>query len=69
MSKQKKVDVSVSNHGTVFLFALLTDHAREWVSENVDTEGWQFLGGSLAVEPRMAWNLAEGMKRAGLELK
>lgn len=65
----KKIDVAVSNHGTVFLFALLTDRAREWVDENVQAEGWQFFGGSLAVEPRMARDLAQGMLNDGLEVE
>ena len=68
-SKKPQVDVAVSNHGSVILFAPLTKMAREWIADNVQAEGWQFLGGSLAVEPRFAFELAQGMKGAGLEVK
>jgi hypothetical protein len=62
--KQMK-DVIISNHGSIMLFALLSERAREWVDENV-SENRQFLGGSLAVEPRYAADLAQGMIDAGL---
>lgn len=68
-NQKKQIDVAVSNHGSVFLFALLSEQARDWVSENVQAEGWQFFGGSLAVEPRMAFDLAQGMINAGLEVE
>lgn len=68
VAKEKVVDVSVSNHGSVILFAPLTDKAREWINDNVQAEGWQFFGGSLAVEPRFAFELTQGMKDAGLEV-
>lgn len=62
-----KHDVEVSNHGSVFLFALLTEAARDWVRENVSEEHMMF-GSSLAVEPRFALDLANGMKESGLKV-
>lgn len=64
---EKQTDVSVSNHGSVFLFALLTDEARDWVRENVSEDRMMF-GSSLAVEPRFALELANGMREAGLKV-
>jgi hypothetical protein len=61
-------DIKIENHGSLFLFRLLTKAAREWVDENVATEGWEFMGNGLAVEHRMAAPLVEGMLEAGLVL-
>lgn len=58
------MDVSVENHGSLFLFFLLTEKAENWVNENVP-DG-QMLGNGLAVEPRYAENLACGMSESGL---
>jgi hypothetical protein len=63
------VDVLVSNQGTIFTFTPLTSAAREWIEENVASEGWQWLGGSLCVEHRYASDLGRGMREANLELK
>jgi hypothetical protein len=61
-------DVSVSNHGTIFLFQPLTDAARGWIEENVVGET-QWFGSALAVEHRYARDLAVGMIRDGLRLE
>jgi hypothetical protein len=62
------VDVTVENHGTIFLFRLHTDQARTWVEENVQDDA-QYFGGALAVEGGYARNLAEGMLCEGLEVE
>lgn len=62
------VDVVVENHGTIFLFRLLTDAAQAWVDEHVSDEA-QFFGGALVVEHRFARNLADGMLGDGLEVR
>ena len=58
-------DVKVENHGTLFLFRLLTDAARDWVEAHVDPEA-QWFGGALVVEHRYARDLAQGMLDDGL---
>ena len=60
-------DVTVENHGSIFLFALHTEAAREWVNDNVPEDA-QYLGSKLAVEHRYAADLAAGMIRDGLEV-
>lgn len=61
-------DVEIQNEGTIFLFHLQTEAAREWVLENVD-RGSPYLGPyTLAVEHRYARDLAAGMQNAGLEV-
>ena len=63
MSQQ---DISVENHGSVMTFQPLTPVGQDWIDENVESEDWQWLGGRLAVEPRCARDLAQGMLDAGL---
>ena len=61
------VDVTVVNQGSVFAFYLNTQEAKDWVEENVQTEGYQWLGdGMFAVEWRYAAALARGMQEDGL---
>lgn len=59
-------DVQVENRGTILLFRPLTTVGREWLDEN--TDGTWF-GGALAVEPRYAEDLAEGIQTDGLEVE
>ena len=63
------VDLQVENHGSIFLFRPLTDEGRVWLDENTETEGWQWLGGALAVEHRYAADLAYGAQADGLEVR
>ena len=63
------VDVKVQNHGTIFLFDLLTERSREWVDEHVTGEMSWMGDSTLAVEHRYARDLAEGMKSDGLEIR
>jgi hypothetical protein len=64
----KVADVVVRNYGSIVLFELRSPAAREWVDENVYTEGWQWLGRSLGVDHRFAGQLTDGMIEAGLEV-
>lgn len=61
-------DVQIINEGTIVLFRPLTDQARAWIEENVQTEPWQWFGGGLCVEHRYAHDLADGMERDGLNV-
>lgn len=58
-------DVTVENHGSLFLFHLHTDLAHESVSENTDDEA-QFFGNALVVEPRYVESVIEAMRSEGL---
>jgi hypothetical protein len=59
-------DIIVENHGSVALLRPMTDAGREWIDENVPTEGWQWLGGALSCEPRYVENIVEGATGDGL---
>ena len=60
-------DVLVCNEGTVFLFCPLTSRSKEWIDHHVQPDT-QWFGNVLVVEHRFAWDLAQGMKDAGLVL-
>ncbi len=71
MAKKAKVqaaqpDVTVANHGSIFMIYPLTQAAKEWVDENVPLEDYQWLGPSFACEHRYVDNLLEGMMNDGL---
>ena len=59
-------DFAVDNHGTIIVFHLFTDRAREWVNENVNIPSYMRLGGDFACEHRMAEGILEGMAEEGL---
>jgi hypothetical protein len=63
---KRAIDVRIENHGSVLLFTPCTPPAQEWVNENVQLEGWQWLGNGFAVDPRYADQLIAGMEEAGL---
>jgi hypothetical protein len=60
-------DISIENHGTIFLFRINTPAGSEWVTQNVQQDA-QFFGDALAVEHRYAQDLASGMSADGLVL-
>jgi hypothetical protein len=60
-------NITIENHGTIFLFRLNTLAASEWVSENVQSDA-QFFGDALVVERRYAQDLAEHILADGLVL-
>ena len=63
------VDVEVTDQGTIVLFTLHSERAKEWVQENVETESWQWLGDvSFAVDHRMAMSLVAGFVDEGMQV-
>ncbi len=58
-------DISIENHGTIFLFRLNTQAATEWVEEHVQSDA-QFFGDALVVEHRYARDLATAAVADGL---
>ena len=63
---EAEADVIVSNEGSVFLLNPVTDAGKEWIKENCQTEGWQWLGQCLAIGPLYALDIVEGMQGDGL---
>ncbi len=61
-------DVTVENHGTVYLFEAHSAAARRWIKENVGADA-MFVAGKLAVEHRCARDLTDGMVADGLVVR
>ena len=53
-----ELDVSIENHGSIFLFRILTPAAQKFVDEHLQLEGWEWMGNGVAVEHRFAEDLA-----------
>lgn len=62
-------DFKLHNHGSVVMIEPVSHEAKDWVRENLDLEGWQWMGNAFAVEPRMVDNLVAGIEEAGLTVE
>jgi hypothetical protein len=58
----------IKNDGSVVLFTPEGDFEYEWMTLNLETEGWQWLGRSLVVDHRMAPDLEDLVVEAGFVL-
>ena len=63
-----RTDFVITNCGTIVLFTPQTGKAKAWMDRNVHSEGYQWIGGTLAVGHRYARPLAEGIVAAGFRL-
>ena len=59
-------DVLIEHHGSVALFTPMTPDAHRWIEEHVEIEPWQWIGCSIACEPRCLDQIVEGMQESGL---
>lgn len=63
-------DITVQRDSSLFIFTPHTPAAQEWLTDNVESEPWQWLGASLVVERRFAADLAQGLLLdAGMEVE
>lgn len=62
-------DFTVIDYGTLVVFDLRTDAAREWVGENVQDPGCQWLGTTMfAADHRPAQDLVNAIQAEGFEV-
>ncbi len=62
----KKPDVIATyDGGSLYVFSPQNKEALAWLKENADSQGWQWLGDSLAVDHRHAGTLVEGLANDG----
>ena len=59
-------DVVIENYGSLHLFQPLTTQAHKWLEAN--TNGY-WISGALAVEPRFAMYLAQGLQDNGFTVE
>jgi hypothetical protein len=62
MNVQRSIEID--RLGTITLLRPRTKRARRWLDRNCATEPWQWLGGALCVEPRLAAAIIEGLAEA-----
>lgn len=43
----------------------MDDESTDWINTNINPEGWQWMGGALAVEPRYVDNIVTGFQDDG----
>lgn len=55
------MNIDIIDEGSIVLFVPRDDDAREWLEDNTASEPWQWLGGALAVEWRLAGALIEAL--------
>ena len=59
-------DVLIENHGAIALLTPMTPDAHEWIEENLEIEPWQWIGCSIACEPRCLDGIIDGLQENGL---
>jgi hypothetical protein len=61
-------DFTISDQGSIFLIRPLNAGARQWLDQNVVSEPWQWVQGTLCVETRFARDLLREIEEAGFEI-
>jgi hypothetical protein len=61
------MDIRITDHGSLVLFTPVTQTAEAWIAAHVDS-GAQWWGRGVAVDHRLARDLAQGMAEDGLIL-
>lgn len=61
-------DFEVIDQGSIVAITPMNEAAQQWLDDNVEAEGWQFLGHSLCVDHRCADAIIEGIICDGLSV-
>ena len=64
----RPVDVDVRNYGSIVGFRPVTAAARDWFEDHAFVERWQWLHGTLFVDPRCAPAIVDGLVDDGLSV-
>jgi len=65
---KRTVDLRFENQFSLVLIRPLTVRGKEWVKERMIVEDWQWVGGAVATEPRLAADIFHGAASEGLGL-
>lgn len=63
------MDFTVSHHGNVIMVTPVSQDAKDWTAENVQLEGWQWIGPSFAVDQHCIDDLVDGIRADGLNVQ
>jgi hypothetical protein len=61
-------DFQIADQGSIISIRPLNQAPRQWLDENVVSEPWQWIQGSLCVEARFARDLIIEIEEAGFEI-
>jgi hypothetical protein len=59
-------DAEFTNLGSIGTIRPLSHQASDWIAENVDVAGWEWMAGALCAEPRCAFDICQAMHADGL---
>lgn len=59
-------DVAFTNLGTIVTIRPLSQQASDWIADNVDVVGWEWMAGALCADPRCAFDIYQAMQADGL---
>lgn len=62
-------DLDVESHGSIVLLRPRSETAEEWLRTKCDAPSWAWMGGALAVEPRMLDAIVAGARADGLNVR
>jgi hypothetical protein len=57
------------NQGSICTFTPVDAKEKKWVEDNLSIEPWQWQGGSLVVDHRMAHDIVDFMQEQGIEVQ
>lgn len=66
--RSKPADFHLQHCGSVTLITPLTDGAARWIEAHCAAETWQWLNGTLAIDPRCADTIVAGLIADGFTL-
>ncbi len=64
-----QADFVVDRMGSIVGVTPMNQAAREWIDENCQTEGWQWLGDTLNMDIRMAPAVVQGIADDGFTVE
>ena len=68
MASKAKIDIKIVNHGSVLAFHPVSPQGKQWLETKCDSEPWQWFGGSLCVDHRIAPGLAQAAESDGMRI-
>lgn len=68
LRRHSPADFHATLRGSIVQLEVLSAAGREWLDENVESEGWQWLGNTLCIDYRLWAQLQDGIIEAGLSV-